>query len=152
MAENNKQKAYQGPDKYIFVSFSHKDDALVWPFIAKLQEKYNVWFDDGLQAGEEWVKQIVSKLKKCSVFLFIVSQNSLNSKFCQNEIAFANDKNIPFVNIITENAFEIPNWFKFRYGRFPILSLSKYKDLTAAVNDLDKKTWFDFKTVLKTNV
>ena len=88
MAENNKPKAYQGPNKYIFVSYSHKDNARVWPFIVKLQEKYNVWFDEGIQAGSEWDKKIVSKLEKCSVFLFIVSQNSLNSKYCQNEIAF----------------------------------------------------------------
>ena len=76
---STKPTAYTGHDPYIFVSYAHKDDAEVLPIITALQERYNVWFDEGIRFGKEWDDEIAFKLEDCHVFLYVISEASLAS-------------------------------------------------------------------------
>lgn len=43
-------KAYEGDEKFIFISYAHKDSETVYPIIEKLNaDGYRVWFDDGIR-------------------------------------------------------------------------------------------------------
>ena len=75
--------AYSGQNKYIFVSYCHEDNDVVLPIIKKMQEHYNVWYDDGIGLGEVYTNTIIDHIDNCSLFIFMVSKNSLNSKFCK---------------------------------------------------------------------
>ena len=108
-------QAYIGNGKYIFVSYAHKDKDIAYPFIEALQKRFNVWYDDGIRLGSDYRRDIMNRLKSSSLFLFLVSNNSLNSDFCNKEIHFAETKGINFINIIIEN-IELPDWFEFDYG------------------------------------
>ena len=45
-------KPYEGQDKYIFVSYCHKDRAYVFPVIEQLtKDGYRVWYDEGIDPG-----------------------------------------------------------------------------------------------------
>ena len=58
----------------IFVSYSSRDRALVFPIVEQLkQQGLSVWFDSQrLQGGMKWAQQIVQAIKKCRVFVFDV--------------------------------------------------------------------------------
>ena len=90
----NRVPAYEGKGKYIFVSYSHKDSGIVYPTIRKMfEEKYRVWYDEGIAPGSEWPHNIEVHLKQCSVALICVSANSLASKNCDNEVVNALNNN-----------------------------------------------------------
>lgn len=142
-------EAYKGRGKYIFISYAHKDKDLVLPFIEVLQRKYNVWFDEGIKYGREWDDEIATRLEGCSLFLFIISNNSLASNNCLDEIAFARDSGLNFVNILL-NTYDtnIPKNFTLRYGRYQMCKLDQFTCYEDAVDSLAEKCEF-FREVQK---
>ena len=124
-------------NKFIFVSYAHVDKEIVLPLIIKLQERFDVWYDKGITVGKEWVKEITNHLEECSLFIFMVSKNSIDSPNCQDEIAFAKAKRKPFINVLLED-FELPSDFMFSYGRFQMYPYFKYKDINDFIVELDK--------------
>ncbi len=139
MPLQNRPKAYLGTGKYIFVSYSHKDADKVYEFINILQTKYNVWFDEGIHFGREWDEEIVSKIDGCSLFIYVITENSLNSKNCKDEIAFAKQNDIPFLNVIMDD-MELPSIFTFRYGRFQMLKYYEYHNKEEVLYDLERRS------------
>ena len=83
-------KAYEGNEKYIFVSYAHKDSDTVLPVIEKMQNKrFRIWYDEGIEAGTEWPEYIAEHLEKASAVVAFMSNNAANSINCRNEINFA---------------------------------------------------------------
>ena len=79
--------------KYIFVSYAHKDGEQVLPMISALRSAgYEVWYDEGIEAGTEWPEYIGEKLVGCSLFLACISENAMESINCRNEIHLAISK------------------------------------------------------------
>ena len=137
-------KAYNGNDPFIFVSYSHKDRDAVFPFIAALQKRYNVWFDEGLHYGKEWDDEIVEHLEKCSLFLFMVTEHSLSSINCRDELTMARESGVNFINVCMNRDTTFPSWFSFRFGRFQHCNLFSFDSCDAAVEDLSRKSdWFE---------
>lgn len=132
-------KPYLGSEKYIFVSYAHKDKDRVFPIIDRLSQQYRVWYDDGIHFGSEWDKDIVEKLEGCFIFIFMVSKNSVVSTNCADELSYAREKNKLFVNIVIDD-FELPGSFMFRYGRYQMCLLYKYKNIDAMIADLAYRT------------
>ena len=82
MAEKN--------DKFIFISYSHKDSDFVIPVIGELKRRgFNIWYDNGIEAGSEWPEFIAEKIVESSVVLVMLSQSALDSHNCRREINFA---------------------------------------------------------------
>lgn len=134
-----KLKAYLGNGKYIFVSYSHKDSDKVFELISVLQKEYNVWFDEGIRFGREWDEEIVDKVDGCTLFIYAITNNSLESKNCKDEIAYAKDSNIPFLNILIDD-IPLPNLFKLRYGRFQMLKYFEYQNKNEILEDLKRRS------------
>ena len=48
-------QAYTGREPYVFVCYAHEDRELVYPEMAWLREQgINIWYDEGISAGENW--------------------------------------------------------------------------------------------------
>ena len=78
---------YEGDEKYIFVSYAHKDSERVLPALTMLQkEGFRVWFDTGIEAGYEWAEYIANHLDKSCCFLVFLSEASNASANCRREI------------------------------------------------------------------
>ncbi len=79
----------------IFVSHSHKDNdfgiRLVNDLRLKLGDNTRVWYDaaGGLNGGDEWWSKILRELAICSVFIVILSPESMASKWVNDEITIA---------------------------------------------------------------
>ncbi len=122
--------SYQGNKPYIFISYSHKDNNIAFPIINKLQtDGYNVWFDEGIEAGAVWSKEIADHIDKCSEFIAIISKNYFNSTNCCDELHYV--RNLDKDNIIiiyTSDEFNRPNDFRLRHDRKQALVLSKFEN------------------------
>jgi hypothetical protein len=51
--------------------------------------KCKVWVDRELTGGQEWWDTILSQIRSCSLFVFVVSPESLRSKACMVELRYA---------------------------------------------------------------
>ena len=85
-------KPYNGKDKYIFVSYSHRDSKKVLEYIAPLsKEGYRIWYDEGIPAGSDWPQSVRDRLYACDTVLFNASADSYNSENCFSEISRAKE-------------------------------------------------------------
>ncbi|MEE1336783.1 SIS domain-containing protein [Methanobrevibacter sp.] len=82
--------AYSGSDPFIFVSYAHADSNIVFPEIKRLYDKgYNIWYDEGIAPGNEWLSDILEHLKACDLYVIFVTQNSINSINVKKEFKYA---------------------------------------------------------------
>ncbi len=80
---------YTGSDAYLFVSYAHKDAEKVYPILTRLQlERCRIWFDEGIQAGDNWRKMIASKIESadCKGVLLFISEHAVASFDVEAEI------------------------------------------------------------------
>lgn len=96
-------KAYEGKEKYIFVSYAHKDADRVYPILDILAEKgYRVWYDDGIIPGSEWPEFIAKHLSDCDIVMFFVSPDAAASENCRREINFALSRQKKLISVFLE--------------------------------------------------
>ncbi len=115
-------KSRVGSAPYIFLSYAHVDAKKVFPYFAALQQAgMDIWFDDAIRAGAEWEREIIQYLSAANGFLFFVTEASLKSRNCRDELFSARDKGKVFINILMED-IDLSNpeyeWFKFRFSRY----------------------------------
>lgn len=82
--------AYKGSEPYVFVSYSHKDSDEVLKDISWMIENgYRVWYDEGIEFGQDFPAELALAIKKCSQFIVYLSPNSIESKYVNREINYA---------------------------------------------------------------
>ncbi|MBN2553195.1 MAG: toll/interleukin-1 receptor domain-containing protein, partial [Spirochaetales bacterium] len=89
--------AYRGTLPYIFVSYSHADMKEVFRIIRQLNSsRYRIWFDEGIEPGNEWPEVVGRAVLGCSQFIVFMSPAAVDSRNVRNEINLATsaDKNI----------------------------------------------------------
>jgi hypothetical protein len=92
--------AYVGTAPFVFVSYSHKDAPIVFPELKALHELgYRLWFDEGIDPGNEWPVEIARALKRSAMFIVFISPNAVTSHNVNNEIQLALSIKKPFVAI-----------------------------------------------------
>jgi len=72
----------------IFVSYSRGDRQFVDEFVPLLRRVYgndSVWFDDDLTGGTDWWKMILAEISRCDLFVYLISNDALESPYCQDE-------------------------------------------------------------------
>ena len=83
-------KPYEGKEKYIFVSYSHKDGEAVAGMLDVLNEKgFRIWYDEGIEWGTEWPESIANHLDRSTVVMAFHSKTSVESRNCRQEITYA---------------------------------------------------------------
>lgn len=122
-------EAYSGSEPYLFVSYAHKDSQVVFPEISFLNgDGYRVWYDEGIDPGNEWPEMIAQALDGCSQFIVFVSPNAVNSQNVRNEIHFALNRNKSFLAVHIEET-ALPTGLELRMG--DIQAILKYRMDTA---------------------
>lgn len=97
-------EVYKGTSPYIFISYCHEDQSRVYPFVERLdRDGYRVWYDEGITPGDEWTETIATHLEECSVFIAFITEASVNSHNCRNEINFAIQRNKDFVSLFLDD-------------------------------------------------
>ena len=80
-------RPYEGRKPFVFVSYSHLDSDCVLDIITPLHEqKYRVWYDEGIPAGSDWPKNIDVHMRAAAAVLFFISMHSISSDNCYKEM------------------------------------------------------------------
>lgn len=61
-----------------------------------------VWFDEGLTPGANWRDQLASTIDESAGLLFFVSEGSLSSPYCKEEIDYALRRDKPVLTVFSE--------------------------------------------------
>lgn len=87
-----KFEAYTGNDPYLFVSYSHRDTAIVYPILDALYDKkYRIWYDESCENGNDFRDELRHRIERCAAVVLFVSQASMTSPFCGMEIIVARE-------------------------------------------------------------
>jgi hypothetical protein len=117
--------AYAGKEPFVFVSYAHKDGHLVYPEIKGLHESgVRIWFDGGIDPGNEWPEDIGKALLKAQMFLVFITPSSVQSQNVRNEINFAINKSKPFLAVHLQET-QLPVGLELRMG--DIQAILKYR-------------------------
>jgi len=96
--------AYRGHDPYVFVSYAHADRNLVNTELRWLSEEgFNVWYDEGISPGSSWDEEIANALGGCTLFLYFITPNSVESQNCRNEVNYCLSKGRKILCVYLEN-------------------------------------------------
>ena len=88
------------------MSYSHDNSSVVFPELVWLKESgFNIWYDEGIEAGTDWREEIGKSIKSASLFLYYVSPESAQSENCHKEVSYADKEHIP---IVEEEQTELP--------------------------------------------
>ena len=84
----------------VFISYSRHDEGAVRSLVGDLQRApVQVWLDEELGGGAAWWTAILKEIRECTVFLFALSNNSLNSKPCRAELGYAQALGLPILPV-----------------------------------------------------
>ena len=126
--------AYHKNEPYVFFSYSHQNPDIAFPIISAMQKSMRVWYDEGIEAGEQWRKTIADQVANCSGMICLVTVDFLFSKNCRREIEFASELDKPILIVYPEK-ITLPVEFQFSYGHLHALCLQDFP----SVNDLARK-------------
>jgi len=133
--------AYEGEDAYLFISYSHQDAHLVYPEMHQLRDAgYNIWYDEGVAASNEWPEEIAKAVLGCSVFVCFISPRATESINCRNEINLALNEKKPFLAIHLEET-ELPPGLRLRMGDLQAVikdKISPDRYLSKIISTLDQ--------------
>lgn len=110
----------------IFISYSRQDQDIVLPFVTSIEQRFGsvCWIDlDGIESGSQFEDVIIDAIDACKVVLFMLSDNSLVSKWTKREVLYAEKKGKRIVPIVIDGK-GLRKWFEFH---FAILTMSTLK-------------------------
>ncbi len=94
---------YEGSEPFVFISYCHADEEIVYPYIEMLAKRgYRIWYDDGINPGDEWPEVIAKHLAESTYFIAFISENSVKSHNCKREVNFAIQKRKAFMAVFLE--------------------------------------------------
>ncbi len=74
----------------IFVSYSRKSRIVVETLAIDLEALgYEVWFDRDLAGGQDWWEEILRSIRRCQLFLYALTPESIESYPCKLEYEYA---------------------------------------------------------------
>lgn len=111
-ALQTKFEAYTGREPYLFVSYSHRDTAKVYPILDALYDrKYRLWYDESCETGNDFRDELRQRIEGAEAVLLFVSQASMSSPFCGMEIIVARENGKRLYPIYLDST-EIPPAFQ----------------------------------------
>jgi hypothetical protein len=72
----------------IFISYSRVDKPFVEKLARRLRRAYpnnSIWFDEGLYGGDIWWAEILEQIAVHDIFIYVLSNESVQSEYCQAE-------------------------------------------------------------------
>ena len=107
-----KFEAYMGEEPYLFVSYSHKDTAKVYPILDALYDrKYRLWYDESCETGNDFRDELRERIENSEAVILFVSKSSMLSPFCGMEIIVARENGKRLYPVYLDNT-EIPPAFQ----------------------------------------
>ncbi len=75
-----------------FITYSRSDKSQVLSLVKDIEDLgHDVWYDQDLSGGQSWWDNVLSKIRDCDVYVFAISNESLDSTACKRELRYAED-------------------------------------------------------------
>ncbi|MGO9310964.1 MAG: toll/interleukin-1 receptor domain-containing protein [Spirochaetia bacterium] len=121
-------EAYRGTKPYIFASYSHKNMKEVFGVIKKLAgARYRVWYDEGIEPGNEWPEEVGKALTGCQLFVVFMSPAAMDSRNVRIEINFASGEN-KSVMVVNLQPVELSEGMKLQIGTVQFINKHEMSD------------------------
>jgi hypothetical protein len=86
---------------HVFVSYSHADDAYVRRLVAHFEtEGFEVWSDDGIDVGAQWISVVRGMVDSCAAFVLVMSPDAEASTWVARELERAEAKDKPVLPLL----------------------------------------------------
>ena len=100
---------------YLYISYAHSDNKLVYPVIETIDGwGYKLWYDGGIGISENWTDEIANAIVGSSAFIVFLTENSAASQYVQEEILFALESKIKIIPIYIDEDLKLPPGVKMR--------------------------------------
>ncbi len=113
---------------YAFVCYSHEDVDEIDEEVELLKTLgFDVRFDKNVVKGPDWIKWVAPQIEKSAALLFYVSQNSIESQNCRDEVDLARLHQLPILlSFLSETP--LPSEWSLRIGSRQALYKSRESD------------------------
>lgn len=91
----------------LFISYARVDKSYCIQIVDTL-EVHEVWYDQRLYAGFDWWKEILRRLDWCEGFVYLISADSLASKYCRKEFDLALSLGRRIIPVLIDANVELP--------------------------------------------
>jgi WD40 repeat protein len=94
-----------GKNKDVFISYSRNDIDFVNKLCDSLQENGLDWWIDrnDISPGEPWKTEVEIGIDSSYNFIFVLSEKSVTSEYCQRELGYADKNNKKIVPLVLED-------------------------------------------------
>lgn len=137
--------------KPIFISYSRLDKNIVFPFVKRIEQelKTTCWIDsEGIESGSQFEEVIVNAIEESKVVLFMLSDNSINSKWTKREVLYAEDEGKRIVPAVVDKK-GLRKWFKFHFGNVDYIDINDEGQCDKLLNNL--ASWIGVERTSKKN-
>jgi len=99
----------------IFISYSRADRQFMETFIPFLRKSFphiDFWYDDEIHGGADWWQMILNEIGQSDIFMYLMSNDSLESEYCRAEYKEAlrlNKKILPVMIRPKTNISRLPS-------------------------------------------
>lgn len=129
---------YKGKEPYIFISYSHRNRLEAEVIIQRLMnDRYRVWYDEGIDPGTEWDENIATHIEECGYFIALLSNEYLESSNCKDELNYARELEKPRLLVYLEN-IKLPGGMRMRLSRLQAIHKYKYDSEDAFSQKLEE--------------
>ncbi len=91
----------------LFISYARVDKPYCVQ-IAETLEIHQIWYDQRLYAGQQWWKEIQRRLEWCEGFVYLLSPESVASKYCIREFEIAQELGRHIFPVLIHEDTEVP--------------------------------------------
>jgi hypothetical protein len=96
----------------IFISYSRADELFIGQLAPLLEEVYKghiIWYDQHIEGGDPWWEEILEAIYNSSVFIYLLSNDSLTSEYCQAEFREALRWSRPCLPVMVRSKTDLSN-------------------------------------------
>jgi hypothetical protein len=87
--------------RQVFISYARRDGPAVNHLHSDLERAdHRVWFDQQLEGGQLWWDEVLERIRTCELFVFALSPDSLKSRACRAELAYATELRRPILPVL----------------------------------------------------
>ena len=116
MTDSDMITAYKGNEPFIFVSYSHSDQLIVYKLIKQLHlDGFRIWYDEGIEPGTDWADDIATAIIDSTSILAFISPKSIALHNVRSELNFALSRKKSIVCVYLEDT-ELPLGLEMQLG------------------------------------
>jgi len=142
----------------IFISYDRDDRPLTQQLSRQLRRVYGfdqVWYDENIRGGQDWWDEIRKQIATRDIFVYLLSEESAKSPYCQAEHAEAKRLNKEVLPVRIEPVNDIPDFLRqIQYVDMSegAITVENFTELNAAIKQISDKIEADERRQLTANI